>query len=100
MLFKNAHQFCWLITRNVESFKEIADLVGDKIFYTDEELYTAMLQFTNKHFKNIKVNTLDKNEKIQTAKHLRFSFNASNRQISRMLKIPESLIDKLFPKLK
>lgn len=100
MLFKNAHQYCWLITRNVESFKEIADLVGDKIFYTDEELYTAMLQFTNKHFKNIKVNTLDKNEKIQTAKHLRFSFNASNRQISRMLKIPESLIDKLFPKIK
>ena len=36
MLFRNAHQYCWLITRNVESFKEIADQVGDKIFYTDE----------------------------------------------------------------
>ena len=99
-LYKNAHKYCWLITRNVESFKEIADQVGDKIFYTDEELYTAMLQFTNKNFKNIKINTLNKTEKIQTAKHLRFSFNASNRQISRMLKIHESLLDELFPKSK
>ena len=100
MLFRNAHQYCWLITRNVESFKEIADQVGDKIFYTDEELYSAALQFTNKNFKNIKINTLGKSEKIQTAKHLHFSFNASNRQISRMLKLPENLVDELFPKPK
>ena len=98
MLFRNAHQYCWLITRNVESFKEVADQIGDKIFYTDEELYSAMLQFTNKHFKNIKINTLDKNEKIQTAKYLRFSFNASTRQISRILKIQEQLLNELFPK--
>ena len=100
MMFRNAHQYCWLITRNVESFKQIADLVGDKIFYTDEELYTAMLQFTNKQFKNIKINTLNKDEKIQTAKHLHFSFNASARQISRILKIQEELLNKLFPKSK
>ena len=100
MLFRNAHHYCWLITRNVESFKEIAEKVGDKIFYTDEELYTATLQFCNKNFKNIKITTLDKNEKIQTAKHLRFNFNANNRQISRMLKLPEQLVDELFPKTK
>lgn len=100
LLYKNGHQYCWLITRNVESFKEIADKLGDKIFYTDEELYTALLQYTNKQFKNIKINTLDKNEKIQTAKHLHFSFNASNRQISRMLKLPEQLLNELFPKTK
>ena len=51
-LYKNAHQYCWLITRNVESFKEIADQVGDKIFYTDEELYTAMLQHLKQNRKN------------------------------------------------
>lgn len=100
MLFRNGHHYSWLMTKNVESFKDIADKLGDKIFYTDEELYTAAVQFSHKNFKNIKINTLDKNEKIQTAKHLHFNFNATNRQIARTLKLPEQLVDELFPRTK
>lgn len=97
-LFQSAHQYFTMISRNVESFKEIAQVSGDKIIYTDEEIFSACIYFARKNFEKGKLGALDKNEKIELAKHLHFNYNASNKQISRMLKIEESLLAALFPK--
>ncbi len=99
-LFKNAHHYFSVISRNVESFKEIAQIAGDRIFYTDEEIFSACLYFSNKHFEKQKLSLLDRNEKIELAKHLRFNYNASNKQIYRLLKLEESLLNNLFPTVK
>lgn len=97
-LFRNAHQYFSMISRNVESFKEIAQMSGDKIIYTDEEIFSACIYFARKNFEKWKIGDLNKNEKIELAKHLHFNYNASNKQISRLLKIEDSLVAALFPK--
>ena len=99
-LFRNAHQYFILLSKNVESFKEIAQISGDRIIYTDEEVYSACIYFARKNFEKAKIGSLDKNEKIELAKHLHFNYNASNKQISRLLKMEDSLLAAIFPKAK
>lgn len=97
-LYKNAHHYFSLVSRNVESFKDIAQIAGDKLIYTDEEMFSACIYFAKKNFEKQKISLLDRNEKIELAKHLYFNYNASNKQISRLLKIEDSIVRTLFPK--
>lgn len=96
-LYKNAHHYFSLLSRNVESFKDIARMAGDSIIYTDEEMFSASIYFVKKNFEKQKISLLDINEKIELAKHLHFNYNASNKQLSRLLKIDDSVIRSLFP---
>ena len=97
-LYKNAHHYFSLISRNVESFKDIAQIAGDSIIYSDEEMFSASIHFARKNFEKQKITLLDRNEKIELAKHLHFNYNASNKQISRLLKMEDSTVRALFPK--
>ena len=96
-IFRNAHQYFSLISKNIESFNDIATQLGDKIFYTDDELFTAVFHFIRKQFDKDDINSLNINEKIAVAKNMHFNFNASNKQIARILKISAPIIDELFP---
>ena len=94
---KCAHHYFNLVSRHVESFISIATELGDRILYTDNELYSAVCSISAKKFE-VAPKILDKTQKIEIAKDLHHKYNASNKQIKRVLRIDEAIIEELFPK--
>ena len=97
-LFINAHQYSSLVSRRVESFKDIAADIGDTITYTDEEMYVAVFQLIKKQFDKSGIQSLTKTEKLMVAKIMHYEYNSSNKQICRILKLDSDAVNALFPK--
>lgn len=95
--FRSAHHYFNLVSRRVETFSSIAKELGDKITYTDDEMFTIVCALSAKKFESTP-KTLDKYQKIEIAKDLHFNYNASNKQIKRVLRIDEAVVNSLFPK--
>ena len=96
-LFKDAHCYFSFISRKVESFSQIAKELGDSIFYTDEEIYSAVYSICIRKYDVKNPTLLGRNEKIEMAKTMKYDYNANNSQIMRILKIDERILDELFP---
>ena len=96
-LFRNASQYLSTITKNVESQKEIAAQIGEKIFYNDNELYSIVIRMSKEQYGEPRPTLLPKDGKINIAKELHFDYNASNKQISRMLNLDIGFVSNLFP---
>ena len=96
-LFRNASHYLYLITSNIESQKEIAAEIGERIFYNDNELFSACARMAKKLFGESRPSVLTKEEKISLAKTLHYDYNAGNKQISRMLSLDTSVVTALFP---
>jgi len=96
-LYKNAHHYYSLVSRRVESFSSIAREIGDTISYTDEELFVAAIHYIHKEYDKQNIQALTKTEKIEVAKKLHFEYNASNKQIGRILKLDLVVLNALFP---
>ena len=71
--------------------------MGDSVFYTDEEMYSAIYSHCAKKYDIKNLTLLGKNDKIEVAKLMKYDYNASNSQIMRLLKIDERILDELFP---
>lgn len=95
--FHNAHHYFGHLTRRVESFAEIARQLGDMVTYTDEEMYVAVLSICNKDFQVRSIVELTVDQKLELARKLRFGYNASNRQIVRILRLDEYVVNSMFP---
>ena len=65
--------------------------------YTDDELYAVTIAHIDKEYKRSQIKLLSPEQKIDTARHLRFKYNATNNQIRRILKIEISLLEEMFP---
>ena len=96
-LFINAHQYSSLVSRRVESFRDIAAEIGDTITYTDEEMYVAVFQHIKKQFDKTGIQSLSKTEKLLVAKVMHYEYNSSNKQICRILKVDIESVNALFP---
>lgn len=96
-LFRDAREYFSLISRKVESYSQIAKELGDTVFYTDEEIYSAIYSHCAKKYDIKNLTLLGRNEKIEVAKLMKYDYNASNSQIMRLLKIDERILDELFP---
>ena len=94
--FRNAHHYFNLVSRRVESFTRIAKELGDMITYTDDELFTAVCALSAQRY-GIAPKILDRDQKIEVAKELHFSYNASNKQIKRVLRLDGPVVEELFP---
>ena len=95
--FHSAHHYFGHLTRKVESFAEIARHLGDMVTYTDEEIYVAIISICNKDYQVRNVVELAVDQKLDLAKKLRFGYNASNKQIIRMLRLDEYVVNSMFP---
>ncbi len=95
--FRNPNQYFNLVSRQVESFVSIARELGDRVTYTDDEIYSVAISSALKDFDVRKVSDLDSEQKISLAKKLHFGYNASNKQIKRVLRLDEVVVDGLFP---
>ena len=97
-LYRDARHYFSLISRQVESYSQIAKELGDSIYYTDEEMFSAIYNHCAKKYDVKNPSLLGRNDKIEVAKMMKYDFNANNAQIMRLLKIDERILDELFPK--
>ena len=96
-IFRDARSYFNSLTRNAEAFSQIASRLKDSIFLTDEELYSVICSHINKEYSVKSPSQLSAEQKIDTARQMHFSYNASNQQLRRMLRLDLSILEELFP---
>ena len=96
-IFRNAHHYFHLLTRKFEAYSEIANRLHEKVFISDEEMYSAVCSLCIKSYNVKNPSQLGSKERIEMARKMRQDFNASNRQIRNILKLESSIVDTLFP---
>lgn len=96
-LYENARQYFYKISKNVENYRDIALEIGERFFYSDEDLYErAKLEARKKH--NVtNPSQLPIQAKLEFMRVMHFEYNASNKQISRILNIDISSVNEMFP---
>ncbi len=94
--FQNAKQYFYLISRNVEAYSEIAKTIGESLFYTDNDLYLIAVKLSCQLYQIEKLIELKTEQKIEMAKRLHYDYNASDKQLQRMLKIPQDILKSIF----
>ena len=95
--FKDANQYFHLCSRQVETYSIIAKELGDRVIYTDEEIFSAVLSICLKRYNVKNPVLLNKDAKIDLAKIMHYDYNASNKQIKRIIRIDEGILESLFP---
>ena len=96
--FRDAHQYFTLLSKNYEAYSEVAQRLGDQVFLTDEELFSAVSALCRKNFGQTRPTILAPNDKIRVAQEMKQKYNASNGQIRRMLRLDANVVQELFPK--
>jgi len=95
-LFRDAHHYFSMISKNVESYSEIAADLDDGEFLTDQELFSELIKILNDRYAGAKLSTLTNAQRLDLAKELHFKYRSSNGQIRRLLGISQYDINQLF----
>lgn len=95
-VFREARHYFSLVSRSVEGYRDIAKLLGDSFFCTDDELFLIVRQIARDKYGVSRPETLPSEQKRELAKTLHYDYKAGNQQIRRMLRIEESAIRALF----
>lgn len=96
-LFRDARSYFARLSRNVEAFRKIAQSIGESIFYTDDDLYSAVCSICKTKYGESRPSLLNASAKTEVAKLMHYDYNASNKQIARILKIDLTTVNALFP---
>ena len=124
-LFRDPSHYFSKISRSIEADAKIAKEIGESVFYTDDDLYSTVCRLANAKFskltgaaggagmeqgcragqggalaetrgRQISPAQLPAQAKLELARTMRFEYNASSKQIQRMLKLDEKIISTLF----
>jgi hypothetical protein len=95
--FRSAHQYLNMLTKNFEAYAEFANLLGDKVILTDEEMYSAACMLAKQKYNAQSPALLDQGAKVELARQLHFDHNAGNSQLRRILKMDPTILDSMFP---
>jgi len=95
-MFRDAHHYFSLISKNVESYNEISTDLDDGEFLTDQELFSELVKILNESYDGCKISALSNAQKLDLAKTLHFKYHSSNGQIRRILGISQYDINQLF----
>ena len=82
----------------MESMKTIAHEIGESVYYTDDDIYTVLLGICREQYNVGRSALIPAQAKVEVARKLHYEYNASIKQIARMLKIERSILESLFPK--
>lgn len=96
-MFPDARSYFNSLTRNSEAFSLIAERLKDSVFMTDEELFHAVVKYTEANFKTRSVTALGPDQKIMLAKELHFRYRATNQQIRRITRLDIQILNEMFP---
>ena len=95
--FRDAHQYFLRLGKDHEAHAEVARRLGDIVFLTDEEMYRVACSICAKEYGDTRPGLLRPEQKMDLARKMHFHYNASNKQIRRIIKLPQELVDTLFP---
>ena len=95
-MFRDAHQYFSIVSKNYEAYSVIAKNLGDDIFLSDDEMFAVVSLLSKKASGDSRAALLPINTKLEIAKKLRRDYNASEGQIQRMLRLDRSDIKELF----
>lgn len=87
-LFHNASHYFYKLSRSIEANQKIAKEIGESIFYTDDELYSAISKQAKTKYGVTNLAEVKIEGKMDLAKTMRFDYHASDKQIMRMLRLP------------
>jgi len=96
-LFRNAHHYFSSISKNVETFGELAEEFDDGEFLTDPEIYKRICKLINSKYNILRIRDLSRAQKLEIAKMLHFDYKSSNGQIRRVLGLSAYEVNSLFP---
>lgn len=96
-LFRDAHHYFARITKNVESNASIAKEIGESLFYTDDDLFSVVRSICSRDYGNPDPALLPYETKLSIARMMHFNYNASNKQVSRVLRINLDQVNIIFP---
>lgn len=96
-LFRNAHHYFQHMSRRFEAYSEIAYRLHEKVFITDEEMYSAVCAICQKSYNVKHPGHLPADKKVDLARRMKHDYNASNRQIRNILKLDKAIVGELFP---
>ena len=96
-IFRDARHYFFKISREIEGYKEIAEALCEKVFYTDDELSAVLYKICKDSYEGQRVTLLPYTDKVDLARKLHFDYNADNGQVARLLKMPPSAVDAIFP---
>jgi len=91
-LFRDAVHYFHLLGRNIEQNVAIAREIGESISYTDGELYAAICIKCKEQWNISNPSQISSNAKIEMAKYMHFEYNASEKQILRILRLDSEVL--------
>ncbi|MBR1538621.1 MAG: hypothetical protein IJ636_03850 [Bacteroidales bacterium] len=96
-LFRDARHYFHKLSKNIEAYRGIATMLGDSIFYTDDELTDIIKRYCKENCNGQQATLLGRTDKMELARILHFEYNADNPKIARLLRLPVETLDELFP---
>ncbi len=97
-MFRDAHQYFSLLSKNGEAYSEEARRLGDTIVLTDEEMYPTMQKECRRRFGAVRrLGELSLKEKVELARVMHEDYAASNSQIQRILNLDLQAVNSLYP---
>ena len=99
-LFRDARQYFYKLSRDVESQKTISSELGSSVCFTDDELYSILLSKCRSEYNVRSLSMLTTDMKIELAKTLHFDYHANNKQVARILRLDLALVDSVFPDMR
>lgn len=95
-VFRDAKQYFYNISTKVEAYSAIAKSLGESVYYNDNDLFLVAKKIASSCFGCEDLRALDAKQKIEIAKRLHFDYNASTKQIQRLLKINPEILESIF----
>ncbi len=96
-LFRNAHQYMMMLSKNVEAYDDLALEIGEKNILSDEELFQKAAKLVKTRYSVNSVHDLGSQCRLDLARRLHYENNATNGQIRRILGLSQREVDSIFP---
>ena len=96
-LFRDAHHYFNALTKQVESYSEVAVDIDDDYFLTDTELFSKVMITIRETYKLDSLRQLTRAQLLDFARALRHKYRSSNGQIRRVLGLSQYDVNALFP---
>lgn len=96
-MFRDAHQYFSYLTKNIESYNNIAVELDDGEFLSDSEMFNQVQKILREKYHLSYVRDMSGAQKNDLARTLHYDYRSSNGQIRRVLGMSSFDVDALFP---
>ena len=70
-MFRNAHQYFYMVSKNIEAYEKLATELDDGEFLTDSELFSLVVRIVKSSYNTDSLRNLTQSQKLDLARKLR-----------------------------